>query len=90
MMAGRWTLQRCNGCGRVAVGRAGTEWCHDTERMETQTPVPVVPCDDAAVERVARVLCSQHGYSWDDAGDGLKAALVAAADQALRAAGEAA
>jgi hypothetical protein len=50
--------------------------------------VPVVPCDDAAVERVARVLCRQRGYDWGTAGDGLRAALTAAADQALRAAGE--
>jgi hypothetical protein len=67
---GRWTLQRCNGCGRIAMGRRGTEWCFDTEQREPQTSVPVVPCDDAAVKRAARLLAEMWPDDFDPAGRG--------------------
>ena len=51
---GRWTLPVCPSCGRA--GRDGPCCVGDTDRRGVVTynmrePVPVVPCDEAAVER---------------------------------------
>lgn len=55
---------------------------------ESAEPMPVVPCDAAAIERVAAELARQRGWTWADAGDGVRTALTVVAAKALRAAGK--
>lgn len=61
-MEGRWQVYLCGGCNRPAFGVGGDQHCTDTDRMEPQQPVPVVPCNDAAIERVATKLAEIQGY----------------------------
>jgi len=57
-MEGRWMLLICPRCGTQVTdhGEDGS-YCgmHFPERVESLV-VPVVPCDDAAIERAARAL----------------------------------
>lgn len=78
-MDGRWT---------IFISADGELAMSEIDDGATYVRVPAVPCDDAAIDRVARTLCRQRGYSWDDASDGLRLALIAAAKEALQAAGE--
>jgi hypothetical protein len=79
-MDGRWTIKQT----RTRYGVI--QWIGGAKVPREATPV--VPCDDAAVERVARVLCRQRCYDWDTAGGLLRTALTAAAVEVLNAAGE--
>lgn len=55
-MEGRWTIRwlplTASGPGGYKVG--------GTEPWPGETPTPVVPCDDAAVERVAQALLDRR------------------------------
>jgi hypothetical protein len=57
---GRWTLHVCKDCGQRSHWQ---DRCpKDRRRVWTeQVPVPVVPVDDAAIERLA-----QHLYDTDE------------------------
>jgi len=48
-MKGRWTINVCSGCGQEIVETF--EYRHFSHGPEAR--VPVVPCDDAALERAA-------------------------------------
>lgn len=80
-MKGRWTIYYIAGAGAVVDGPS----------VEPRERVPVVPCNDAAIERAARALCDEGiraldgTYStWERHADGF----LAMAERALRAAGE--
>jgi hypothetical protein len=65
-MEGRWKFYVCVDCGESAHG-PGSRCAKDRRRTWTQmAEVPVVPCDDEAVDRVARELCHQRGWKWED------------------------
>jgi hypothetical protein len=59
---GRWTVHTCKDCG-------GHAHCYDRcpadrRRVWTEVvPIPVVPCDDAAIERAALALHLARGLS---------------------------
>lgn len=55
---GRWEIFVCTGCG----GATGRHAECDALRERT----PVVPCDDAAVERAARAVVDNYSYDDDD------------------------
>jgi hypothetical protein len=73
-MRGRWDVFVCTGCGECTGRHAAC----DAVREKT----PVVPCDDAAVERAALAIAQEAGH----ASTASYARRLAAA--ALRAAGE--
>ena len=81
-MEGRWT---------IVLDSHATGF---TQRVEGpgHEGTPVVPCDDAAVERVAAELARQRGWVWAALSDrhhaGTREALRDAATAVLRAAGE--
>lgn len=75
---GRWELQTIDGFATHA-GPHTVAWGEFVEGK-----VPVVPCDEAAVERVARELCRPH--DWDES-DKFKRHYLSAARAALAAAG---
>jgi hypothetical protein len=50
-------------------------------------PVPVVPCDEAAVGRAARGIAARHRYPWAELSDGGRENMRLDACAALRAAG---
>jgi hypothetical protein len=58
-ISGRWTITACEKCGAQADGDEATAcWaCGARDALEL---VEAVPCDDAAVERVARYLHSER------------------------------
>jgi hypothetical protein len=53
-----------------------------------RTEVPVVPCDDAAIERVAKALTDIAEDYWDEMDDYEREPYRARARKVLRAAGE--
>lgn len=50
--------------------------------------VPVVPCDDAAIERVARALFEDYSSEYETTWEQDRDAFMTAAEKVLRAAGE--
>jgi hypothetical protein len=87
-MQGRWTIHVCKDCGQRAHYQ---DRCpKDKRRIWTeQVPVPVVPCNDAAIERVAVVLCDESDrFVWQTAHERVRECYRELAGQALRAAGE--
>jgi hypothetical protein len=81
-MKGAWSIYVCTGCG----GATGRHNACDAIREQT----PVVPCDDAAVERAARALAAKDGYpNWEKyLDDEDREWYVVAATNAFSAAGE--
>lgn len=69
MIEGRWTIFVCTGCGEATGRHKGC----DALREAT----PVVPCDEAAVERAVRALANRGVLSHHEV-----------AEIVLRAAGE--
>jgi hypothetical protein len=70
-MEGRWTIYR-DGAAQVVVG------------PDADGEVPVVPCDDAAIERGVNALRDRYGRDWKPERQAREDVLVI-----LRAAGEA-
>jgi hypothetical protein len=87
MLEGRWTIFVCTGCG----GATGRHNACDALREAT----PVVPVDDAAVERAARRLYDTDdervrvdGVEWENEPDGYRMLWRDKARDVFRAAGE--
>lgn len=75
-MQGRWKLRSEGAFGMDVTGPETVGW------------VPVVPCDDTAIERAARALCDDEQEAWDEL-DALDQTLYRGkALKVLRAAGE--
>jgi uncharacterized OB-fold protein len=63
---GRWMLHVCKDCGERAHG-PGSRCAKDRRRTWTEMrEVPVVPCDEAAVERGTDALIRQEGFEPDE------------------------
>lgn len=82
-MKGRWDVWMTAGGTLKSVHRAGTVPIGDSADWRT---IPVVPCDDEAIERVARELCRQRGWEWESE-FAPRTDLLRSAEHALRAAG---
>jgi hypothetical protein len=79
-MKGRWTVKLAHN-----VCAWGDTMAVVSDPVPTEDPTPVVPCDDAAVERIARWLhCERFGC----AGEEPCATCRRDAEAVLRAAGE--
>lgn len=61
-MDGRWTITRCPTCGIYEGPLDAPALADCDDSADAWEIVPVVPCDDAAIERVARRLAELQGY----------------------------
>jgi hypothetical protein len=83
-MEGRWTINVCSGCGLLIPETF--EYRHAGHGPEL--PVPVVPSDDAAIDRVAARLADEYMGGWANLDENTRGEIRGAAADLLRAAGE--